>query len=266
MEQMTRYKIKLAVFFFVLFITGCTKKDELKLPVTIHFKIEFRQPVAQWQYGQNQSISELFTVEACHIGIRGIRLEGKREAGGDVFFETDPRITQMNLILTDPMDPVSIISFDIPQGIYDYMKCDIFLSNIPSDELIRAYNIDYEKTGIIIKGKYEKVYWTDDDFDSGLNYSIPFILAIENTEIFNISFSPLYDKGKIAIEHGKEYIALLFLDLYHVFKSISTQTIENAEVSGNGPDQVIIISGEKNKNLYENLLFRLAQSSTVIIY
>ncbi|NSW94748.1 MAG: hypothetical protein HPY62_08595 [Bacteroidales bacterium] len=264
---MSRFRIKIAIVVLTLCLTGCTERDELKLPVTIQFMMQFQQPVMQWHYEPTITVTELFNVDECLIGIRGIQFEGKREAGEDVFFETDPEITLINIRLTDPMTPATITYFEIPQGIYNYIKCEIFLRDILSGGSVGSNDIDFLNAGFIIKGKFEKKYFTDDDFvPSPEDYSIPFIMSIDDAEILNLSFSPEYNSGKIVIDRNKQYVAILYLDLNHVFKSISSESIENAEMTGEGSNRTVIISSEKNKNLYENLLFRLGQSSTVIIY
>ncbi len=41
-------KIKLVIIILILFISGCTKKDELTLPVKIHLKIGSNLENQEW--------------------------------------------------------------------------------------------------------------------------------------------------------------------------------------------------------------------------
>jgi hypothetical protein len=107
---MTLYKIKVASVILILFMAGCREKDDLTLPVKVYFKIGISP--------ENSLNTEYLHFTDCKIGIQRIQFEGKREAGTDIFFETDPN---MNLqTLSFAQQPLTISVFNIPQGIYNY--------------------------------------------------------------------------------------------------------------------------------------------------
>src|SRR5512142_1233454 len=103
-------------FTLILLIAGCTKKDELTLPVRVYLKIGIVSG------GSASTGPEYLDFNECQIGIQGIGYEGKREAVGDVYFETDPKVDLKTITF---LEPVIVTEFDIPQGVYNYMKWDI---------------------------------------------------------------------------------------------------------------------------------------------
>ena len=84
---MINFKIRLTGIILILFFPSCTEKDELTLPVNVDFMISI---------SDNSSNDEYLTFTGGVIGIQKIGFEGKREAGEDVFFETDPKMDLPN--------------------------------------------------------------------------------------------------------------------------------------------------------------------------
>ena len=83
---MTLYKTKLVIITLILFIAGCREKDELTLPVKVSLNIGF------FSGGDGDPFDTYVYFTEGQIGIQKIQFEGRREAGRDVFFETDPNI------------------------------------------------------------------------------------------------------------------------------------------------------------------------------
>ena len=233
----------------ILFFPSCTEKDELTLPVNVDFMISI---------SDNSSGDEYLSFTGGVIGVQKIGFEGKRDAGEDIFFETDPKMNLPQLTFGTYAQPASISDFDIPQGIFNYMKWDINLKKIVIDEL----NDDDDDgdddslyTGLAILGTYS--------YQSGV--SIPIILAIDNAEQFSVrSFDP-EGNSTIVLSVEKDYDAVLLLDPGYSFHSISRESIEEAETSDDSGTEVILISSEENEDLYEVLLYRIAQSAKVIV-
>jgi len=246
---MINFKIRLAGIILILFFPSCTEKDELTLPVNVDFMISI---------SDNSSGDEYLSFTGGVIGVQKIGFEGKRDAGEDIFFETDPKMNLPQLTFGTYAQPASISDFDIPQGIFNYMKWDINLKKIVIDEL----NDDDDDgdddslyTGLAILGTYS--------YQSGV--SIPIILAIDNAEQFSVrSFDP-EGNSTIVLSVEKDYDAVLLLDPGYSFHSISRESIEEAETSDDSGTEVILISSEENEDLYEVLLYRIAQSAKVIV-
>jgi hypothetical protein len=241
-------KIKLVIITLILFLNGCTEKDDLTLPVKVDFKIGI---------SDNPSKDEYLTFTGGKIGVRRIQFDGKREAGGDVFFETDPKINFSQLAFNASSQPVTISDFDIPQGIFNYMKWDINLKEIVIDELIEDDDDDTDspEIGLTISGVYTYLS----------SISIPFIIVVDIAEQFSVkSFDP-DGNSTIVLSVDKYYEAILLLDPAYAFHSISRESLEEADVSDNSGIEIIIISSDENEDLYEDLLYRIAQSVRVVV-
>jgi hypothetical protein len=234
---MTTYKIKLICITLILFIAGCIEqeKDDLTLPVRVHFKIDLKDdhdgPIIIYGIG--------------NIGIQYIQFEGIREAGGNVYFETDPEMDLSYNGYTFTKAP--IYDYDIPQGIYNYMRWDIALKRIVIPQELKD-DADSLSVGLVIHGSLENwdVPWI----------FIPVIFAVDDTEEFIARFP-----DRIALSANKDYEATLIL-AENAFRSVS---YEDAEISGEGEFQRIIITSTKNKDMYEKILYQLHRSASVVI-
>lgn len=242
-------KIKLLLITLILFLAGC-QKDDLTLPVRVSLKI---------RYFSDNTLDFNFTEG--QISIKRIEFEGIRETGGNVFFETEPDINFPALEFG--LQPEIISDFDIPQGIYNHMRWDIYLKKIVTDELI-DYNVtDSLNTGLVIKGYYDPWLYS-------LNYepitdSIPFIFAVDDTEQFGVRSYDIYINSRIVLSEDKDYEAILWLNLSYAFGSISSVSFMEAEISGDSEHPVVIISSSKNKDLYMIILDRIFRNAKVII-
>ncbi len=252
MKLMTHNNIKLVIIIMILFLNGCIKKDDLTLPVKVDFKIGI---------ADNPSKDDYLTFNGGEIGVRRIQFDGKREAGGDVFFETDPKIIFPTLAFYKSSQPVTISDFDIPQGIYNYMKWDINLKGIVIDELIddddedENEDTDSPNIGLSITGKYTYLSGT----------SITFIIAISNTELLSVRAFDPDENSRIVLSVDQDYEAILLFDPAYAFHSISRESLEEADVSDDTGIELIVISSEENEDLYEDLLYRIAQSVKVVV-
>lgn len=255
---------KLVVIILVLFMAGCTEKDELTSPVRVHFKITLTESV--WDWGLS-GCTEYFDFTEGRILIQKIRFEGKRETGEGIFFETDPDI-DLPIIAFGVEHyggpPALITDFDIPQGIYDYWKWDIYMEKIAIDELIA--DDDSQDIGLVIKGSFNKTWWSEEWFVYDSTYAIQVLLAIDATEQFSVMSCNVHDSQEIALSGWGDRQAILFLDPYDAFEPIKRESIEEAEVSSDINGQpIIIISSDKNKHLYEDILYRISQSARIIV-
>jgi hypothetical protein len=240
--------IKLASIILILSIAGCTKKDDLTLPVKVYFKIGIPP--------ENINSDTYLRFTEGHIGVQRIRFEGKREAGDDVFFETDPKMNLQTLAFSTGENPL-ISDFDIPQGIFNYMKWDINLKRIATEGLFDDDDTDSLSIGLVIQGTYI--------YNDGS--SITVIVAIDDTEQFSVRYDdpdPDPNSGIVLSVDKDYYEAILLLAPVYAFSSISRESLEGADISGDSGHQVIMISRNKNKYLYDNLSYRIEQSASII--
>jgi hypothetical protein len=256
---MTLNKIKLAIIILLLLIAGCKEKDELTRPVRIHFKIGISQ--------DSSVVIDYLSITKCQIGIARIWIEGRREAGKDVFFQSDfdsyaPPITFL--------EPTEITNFDLPQGVYDYIKWDIMGRSIESDLTEAFFSVFWNKYDPwgeeVIPGTSFKSIWISGSYRSLEGSVIPLIIAVSGTQSLNIVSNDPDGNSTIVLTENKEYEATLLFDLVDAFSSISRGSIENAEVSEYKGHPIIIISDNNiNTDLYENLMNRILISTRVIV-
>jgi hypothetical protein len=64
---------------------------------------------------------------------------------------------------------------------------------------------------------------------------------------------------------NKEYEATVLFAPEKAFSSISRESFEEAEISGDSGNPKIIISSSKNKGLYMILSYRIFQSAEVVV-
>jgi hypothetical protein len=238
-------RINLVGVILLILISGCTKKDDLTLPVKVHFKIGISQ--------NNSLINEYLDFSDCRIGIQNIKFEGKREIGTDIYFETDPEIYFQSISLAQ--DPTQICTFDIPQGVYNSMKWDLSMICLETDELAEDQDVSWPCVGIIISGYY-----------TYLNGSvIPFIFAIDAPEQFRVISHDPEGNSSITLSVNKEYEAIVYFAPAKAFGAISRESFETAKISGDSLNPVIIISSSENTSLYEILIYRIFLSASVLV-
>jgi len=243
-------KIKLLLITLILFLAGC-QKDDLTLPVRVSLKIRyFSDNIWDYDFTEGQ------------ISIKRIEFEGIREAGGNVFFETEPDINFPALEFGQ--QPEIISDFDIPQGVYNHMRWDIYLKKIVTDELINDNVTDSLNAGLVIKGYFE-TWMYDWDYYEITTDSIPFIFAVDDTEQFGVRSYDTYINSRIVLSENKDYEAILWLNLSYAFRSIGIVSFMEAVISGDSEHPVVIISSSKNKDLYMIILDRIFRNAKVII-
>lgn len=238
---MFTFRLVLVSLIFILITSGC-KKDELTLPVKVYFKIGI----------SHETSIDYLDFKECQIGIHNIIFEGKREAGGDIFFETDYKV---NLPTLSFLQPAIISDFDIPQGIYNYMKWNISLKCIDTGGLIEPRDENLPCIGVVISGEYTSLTGS----------VIPFIFALDQPEKLSVQAYPPLDKPHIVLSVDKEYEATILFDLGKTFNPISRESFEKAEMTGDIGNQKIIISSLNNKSLYQILSYRIFQSAEAIV-
>lgn len=241
-------KTILIIITLFLWISGCTEKDELAIPVKVHLKIGILEDPSEPNFAFSKG----------HIGIQTIQFEGIRESGGNIYFETDPEENFQTLGFgIKQLATISV--YDIPQGIYYYMEWNISLKWIVTDELRYLDDAGSLDAGLVISGSY---------YPLGEGYGLPFVpivIAIDDIEQLAVRAKDAENNSRIVLSENNIYEAIIWLDLSHAFQSISGDSIMEAEISGNGQDGVVLISSNKNKELYTIVLDRIFRSAKVIV-
>ncbi len=135
------------------------------------------------------------------------------------------------------------------------------MKRLETNELIDNDDTASLNTGLVIKGSYNHIWWSREYFgiaDSA--YVIPFIFLIHDTEMFS------FIKSNIVLSENKDYVVNLIFDFAYAFDPISSESFEEAAISGDSLNQRVIISKGENKYWYDILLNRLGMSSRLNVY
>jgi len=141
------------------------------------------------------------------------------------------------------------------------LRIDIYMKKMVTDELIADDDTDSPDIGLVIKGSFNQIW----GFDSASYIQILF--TIDDIEQFSFRSYPRYGNPKIVMSENRDNEAILRLDPYDAFYPISRESIEEAELSSDKDGQpILIISSDKNRHLYENLLYRISKSARVLVH
>lgn len=254
--------IKINGILLILFIAGCSKDVVEKEPVKTNLVmrlIPYPDPIFAYGYEMPGEGYIDYDFSGGSIGIGKIEFEGVREEGENYFFESDPENDLPVFEFEEEELETRLSDFDLPQGVYKYIRVDVYLKELSEEVMPENSEIDVFNTGLIINGRYKHHWWDVGlpGFDSLI--SIPFVLAIDKTEKF--VFRTIYD---VVIKQPECNIEL-YLEGGNAFNSIDYKSFEEADISGDSTNQMIIISKDKNRNLYEILLYRLGMYTMLIV-
>lgn len=258
-------KLKLTGIMLILLIAGCTKDEDPSPndPAEMHLRVslikhEYFNGIQAFDEGMG---GEYYTFNFTDgfISLQKLEFEGNREVGGMYLFENYPVLNYSPFIKqSNGKYEAEISDFDMPQGVYDNFRWDIYLKEI--DGLTDDDEIESIHAGLILKGIYERDKIWFEDFNIEVQKLIPFIFAIDDMEKF--CFRSL---NKVVVGQSNNARIYLLFDWPYVFNSISWESFEGAEISGDSLNEKIIISNTINTDLYEIMLYRLCLSTRVSV-
>lgn len=221
---------KIIVLTLTIFITiiGC-KKDELKLPTDVSFKMDINR---------NPSASGHLIFNNGFILLSEFEIEGTRQEGDPFLFNKSfPKGLMINF---NPTNSISELEFDIPQGIYTDM--DISFETFDDNDDIT----------ILVEGTYTN--------QSNISYPIRFEFL--SSEYFNINGES--ESGTIVLNKDKPITAFVKFDPIYWFDSISNNMLNNAELIDLGGELTILINENENTNIYDIVVDRIDEKTSVI--
>lgn len=232
--------IALLLITIILIEFGCTK-DELTKPVKVNFLVDLNSGK------QFQSYISFYNGA---ISLSRIIFEGKRTEGKDINFETKPGLS-FGPFQFDTVGSGSLIThFDIPQGVYSFIKLDVKLSEFEMDDP----DFEAETTGLVIDGIYTSI---DGE-------RIPVFIVVSSIEGLEIQATNAIGSGSITFADEKTYNATLHFDMNYVFSSIARESFETAERKDD-EGSFIEISSDSNEDLYQLILYRIQKSAKIVI-
>lgn len=273
-------KVKIIGLILILFIAGCREKDELTRPVKLQFDIKLSLGFKIGVSMDSSLNAEYLQFTGCRIGLGEILFIGKREEGGNYYFQTDPSLDFPKPTTFWHLQSTTISFFDLPQGIYTDMTWIMQLWAIPNEDLL---DLDEGLTveDLIAAGVVEDCgegWWNGPAMAISGTYKsmdgriIPFLLAgdfILPSGAINqkLTVSSFDQEGntRIVLSADKKYESTMIFTLGCDSCSLDHELFEDAKISGNREHPIIIISSSNNKDLYENLTTENDLSIKVII-
>ena len=225
---------------FLLFLVLCLlafiscEENELKLPA--HVDMEFDMKVVNMD---NNSKTGQFTIEEGFMALNSFEFDGKREQGEDYYFSRsfdDIIEAELHTGLTSGK-----VSFDVPQGVYN--KIDLIIS-LGSDE----------KPSLSLRGSFNK----------GPLENINVLFEYSLSEEIFIRAENKAGNRQVVLKKDQPSMATLLLDTPFMFQLMNLGTLRNAEVYMHEGQETIIISKEKNPEIFNVLVTRLDKSLKVI--
>lgn len=236
----------LTIVFSSMLIQQSCIKDEFTRPVRISLSVSIAE-----QYKTSDSLS----FEDGEIIINEIEFNGQREVGPDYSFISESgKKFGPQAFYPQSMNQGEISHFDLPQGVYTFMKWRFELSQGLAG-LEQDDNGENDIPGLILNANYVN--------NSGETIKIR--VEIDPFESFEcLSENPAGEKT-ITILSGNIYNAVMFFDPYFAFRPISRYSLDDADFSGDDISPVLLISSDSNEELYEIILFRLQQSARIVV-
>jgi|GEM_PF-1035421 hypothetical protein len=236
-----------AGIFLILFISGCRKKDEYTRPVTVDLKIGVSM--------DSSLTADFLHVTSVRIGIGGISFRGMRNPGGVYYFETDPKMDFQKFSSSWITESVQVSDFDMPQGIYQGMYWDIFLTPLSPDYFLSDGLTENElkDIGCVDPGDG---YWSGGPTVSvsGIYKSVngdklPFVCALSPSVNLNVLSVDEFGNEWITLFVDKDYEAVMTFRFRTNNRVLKQDLFENAEISTGSGYPRIIISALRNWDL-----------------
>ena len=226
----------------MLLLTAC-KKDELTLPAKVFLDFELISYEDENTLKSGPPVDLPFgsiTINKGTLAIGSIEFEGRRDEGRDVFFVSD---LQQNLIVDlETGKGKQELSFDIPQGVYNRME---FILELGEDDGI----------SLVLEGVLRR----------GQAYELPIRFEYNIRDRIKIRAESGGETNKIVLRKDTPSRARIVVDAEEVFQFVKLPALQNATIYFHGGEDVLIISPDKNINIFNSMAIRIEKSFRVII-
>ncbi len=220
------------IFLFALvLLVGC-KKNQLKKPTDVSFKIDINR---------STSTDGKIIFNSGSIILASFDVEGERQEGDPISFSRS--FPQGLLVNFDPNNPITEIQYDIPQGVYTELAISF-----------ETFDDNGDNT-IVVNGTYTN--------NGGID--IPIRFEFLSSEYFSISSEDATNSGLIVLDKDTPANALIKLDPIYWFDILTTNQMENADLVNVGGTPTILINEDENDDLYDAIADRIDESTEAII-
>jgi len=234
----------LSLLVLLLLLSSC-EKDEHALPAEVNFEFE----LISYEYGEFYKTSNKTSdksqgnLEINHgtLNIGSIEFDGRREQGKDIYFESNfSEAVFANLSTGQCSKPVS---FDIPQGVYNFVEINLNLS-------------DNNRFPLILEGTLIRGMPFEDDIRIRFEYPIP--------ERIRIKAEPKNNTGSIVIKKDITSTFTIKVEAGAVFRFVNMHMLMNAETFTYEGEKAILINQEKNNDIFNLIASQIEKSFTAV--
>ncbi len=225
--------MKTITFYIIIlsFLFVQCKKNELKKPTDVSFKMDINRNVSQQGH--------LVFTEG-NIFIQDFSIEGDRKEGESISFSKSfPEGLNINF---SPMNSISELAFDIPQGDYN--------------ELVVAFSIKYYNgnSNIMVKGAY-----TNASGDS-----TPLLYEFKDDDLISIVGEDDEGEASIVLDKDISVNALVQFDPVYWFATVSNSLLDNATLVNLNGTQTILVNSSTNEGIYDLVVDRMEESALTL--
>lgn len=229
-------------------LVGACSKDESTMPAPVNLRMELSSE--QVDIDARTTAKNTIRIERAQYRISGMGFEGYRESGRDYFFNR--MFDQTYVVSVEAGGSSSILSFDMPQGVYDRIGISLQLNRSKGKGSSMVYN---EEAAIVMQGYYL----------SARGEEIPLIFVYDFDETLSQTATQAGGSGNIAVRQGQNNIASIAFDLSYWLQLINGRMLQGARLTEVGGQPTIIISEDQNENIF-NLLTTRIENSTQLTF
>ncbi len=178
-----------------------------------------------------------------NILISNFTFDGKREQGEDVFFIKEYP-SGLNLFF-DQNQSVEELKFEIPQG--NYTKIEISYKT----------HGDQDDKHIKVEGTYQNTI-------NSTTY--PVVFEFEAEEYYSIVAKTSAGNTQVTLDKDKASYVIIKTDPAYWFQAVSTNMMDNADISIVNSVQTIIINDSNNEDIYDAVRDRMDDDVTTATF
>ena len=245
---MQRFIIFWSLVAILVGVFSSCSKDELTLPSKVYFHFGMsphsdteNDEVFKNGYGTASQPGPIsFTIDKGRLVLAAIEFDGKREQGQDVYFMTDfpaPLVAKLHEEGTQ-----ANVDFDIPQGIYKKIDISLHLGIGPDEIPLKLEGI-FNRPGIgpvIIRFEYA--------FD----------------DIITIRSTGNGANQDITLRKDQPSTAVVQLDAGSLFRLVNPAVFMNADIIVENGQNILQISNNHNRNIFNQISARMNNAFTVV--
>lgn len=245
---MQRFRnLYLFITAIMVLVTSCSK-DELTLPSKVYFHFgmtsysdsENEEDIKNGNESTGQPGPISFSIEEGTLVIAAIEFDGKRAQGQDVYFISDfqdPIVATLHEEGTQtPVD------FDIPQGIYKRIDISLHLGNGSDVAPLKLEGV-FNRPGV---GAVTIIF----------EYTFDDIITIRSTGSGS--------NQEITLRKDQPSTAMVQLDTGSLFALVNPGVFMNADISVENGQNILRISNNHNRNIFNQIAARMNNAFTIV--